>query len=76
MFRVGDEVICVDDSQGRISGESFLVKGARYRILKMDEDDVWVILGDKGWDKSRFRKVQKEYRVVRISMKKEEPVLS
>ena len=74
MFRVGDEVVCVDASPSWVDGRCYFSEGGSYVISGFDtlppdgSGDLGVyIVGvktppyhdDRGWSASRFRKVTK-----------------
>lgn len=60
-FKIGQKVVCINDSPGWIDGVRKLVKGEIYEILYVSDKDLWVIPGDAGWDKSRFRLLDYEF---------------
>jgi len=74
MFKVGDEVVCVDDSPWRSTGTKSLQKGKVYTIRDSDnlppdhngdigfhlvEVETPFTQQNVGWSSFRFRKVQK-----------------
>jgi hypothetical protein len=35
MFKIGEKVVCIDDSKGRYTGKITLVKGEIYTVIKL-----------------------------------------
>ena len=62
-FRVGQNVVCIDDSAGLVSGEMTLVKGRVYKVYAVYPDakplpEIVVDDGSwRGWLSRRFRPV-------------------
>lgn len=61
MFKVGDQVVCVDDSPGWGDGVKLLIKDKIYTVLEVRGDNLVVIPGDLGWRNVRFRKVNDQW---------------
>ena len=56
-FKIGEKVVCINNSCGWFDGVKKLKKGEIYTVLQVTETDLVVILNDYGRDKSRFRKL-------------------
>lgn len=63
-MKIGQKVICIDDSPGKLDGIKKLKKGEVYTILNMNHKDLYVIPNDLGWDKSRFKLIDIEYLII------------
>ena len=60
-MRVGQKVVCINDSAGWLDGEKKLVKDEIYTILNVFGKDIQVMPNDAGWDKSRFRLIDYDF---------------
>ena len=60
-MKIGDKVICIDDSAGKLDGIKRLKKEKVYTVLNVTKTDVFVIPNDLSWDKRRFRLVNFEW---------------
>lgn len=75
MFKVGQEILCVDDSPGRASGKKDLAKHKTYIIRDFDLDGDVRLHGIAGtWFLSRFRPLDEVLSKISISELLEEPV--
>ena len=63
-MKIGQKVICINDSPGKLDGIKKLKKGKIYTILNMNHKDLYVIPNDLGWDKSRFKLIDIEYLII------------
>ena len=66
MFKIGEKVVCVNDSCGKLIGVKLLEKGNIYVIEKIfsansKSTDLLLQGFDKGWDISRFKKLDYEF---------------
>ena len=66
MFKTGEKVVCIDDSCGKLDGIKLLEKGEIYVIEKVfslnSKSTGFLLIGlDKGWDSSRFKKLDNEF---------------
>jgi nitrite reductase/ring-hydroxylating ferredoxin subunit len=62
-FKIGQKVVCIDDSTGWVDGEKSLVKGEIYTILDICSfkkgDEIRVVYEDGFWHSSRFRPLKR-----------------
>ncbi len=68
-MKIGQKVICIDDSPGRLDGIKKLTKGETYTILNVNHKDLYVISNDLGWDKNRFKLIDAEFLAVTYILK-------
>jgi hypothetical protein len=66
MFKTGEKVVCINDSCGKLDGVKLLEKGEIYVIEKVfslnsKSTDLLLYGFDKGWDSSRFKKLDYEF---------------
>ena len=64
-MKVGDKVICIDDSPGKADGKKILVKDKIYKVIAINHCTInhqIFIDGDiKSWLSSRFRKLDDSF---------------